>query len=145
MNRTTLRGALLSDWGPAIETTIRGIAAVAVACYCAGLAVGTWLHHASAWLARQWTARVVRSADPSTDPADVSMPLALLPAAAAPIALLMPARVPTGPAPVPPAVHPLAILADTLQAQPVAALRRKAGVRSKRHRKGALVAQLVAC
>jgi hypothetical protein len=94
MNRTTLRGALLTDWGPAIETTIRGIAAVAVACYCAGFAVGTWLHHASAWLARQWAARVVRSADPSTDPADVSMPLARLPAAPAPIALLAPAPVP---------------------------------------------------
>ena len=52
----------------------------------------------------------------------------------------MPAQVPSAPA-----VHPLAVLADTLQSQPVAALRREAGVRSKLHRKAALVAQLVAC
>jgi hypothetical protein len=110
MNRT-----LSTDWSPAIEATVRAIAAAAVACYVAGLMVGTWLHRLNDRLAR-----VVRSADPSTDSADVSIP-------------------------VPPAVHPLAALADTLQSQPVAALRRKAGVRSKRHRKGALVAQLVAC
>ena len=36
-------------------------------------------------------------------------------------------------------------MADTLQAQPVAALRRKAGVRSKRYRKHELAAMLVAC
>ena len=89
MNRTTLRGALLSDWGPAIETTIRGIAAVAVACYVAGLVVGTWLHRLNDQLAR-----VARSADSSTDPADVSMTMSLLPAAPAPIALLAPAPVP---------------------------------------------------
>ena len=94
MNRTTLRGALLSDWGPAIETTIRGIAAVAVAVYTAGLMIGTWLHRLNDWMAHQWAARVIRSADPSTHPPDLSMPLALLPAAAAPIALLAPAPVP---------------------------------------------------
>lgn len=140
MNRTTLRGALLTDWGPAIETTIRGIAAVAVACYCAGFAVGTWLHRLNYWLAQHWGGLWVRP-----EPAPPGAAPALLPAAAAPIALLMSARVPTGPAPVPPAVHPLAALADTLEAQPVAALRRKAGVRSKRHRKDALVAMQVAC
>ena len=140
MTRTTLRGALLTDWGPAIETTIRGIAAVAVACYCAGLAVGTWLHRLNDWLAQHWGGLWVRP-----EPASPGATPALLPAAAAPIALLMPALVPTAPAPVPPAVHPLAALADTLQAQPVAALRRKAGVRSKRYRKADLAAMLVAC
>ena len=135
MNRTTLRGALLTDWGPVIEITIRSISAVAVACYVAGLMVGTWVHRLNDWLAQHWVGWWVRpeSAPPGAAPA-------LLPATAAPIALLMHARVPSAPA-----VHPLAMLADTLQAQPVAALRRKAGVSSKRHRKGALVAQLVAC
>ena len=106
---------LSTDWGPATEATIRAIAAAAVACYVAGLMVGTWLHRLNDRLAR-----VVRSADPSTDPAEVSIPVA-------------------------PAVHPLAILADDLQSQPVAALRRKSGVRSKRYRKAELAAMLVAC
>ena len=109
---------LSTDWGPAIETTVRAIAAAAVAVYVAGLMVGTWLHRLNDRLARLW----------------------VRPEPAAPGA--EPECLPPAPAP---AVHPLAALADTLQAQPVAALRRKAGVRSKRHRKDALVAQLVAC
>jgi hypothetical protein len=139
MNRTTLRAALSQDWGPAIETTIRAIAAAAVACYCAGLMLGTWLHHASAWLARHWVGLTRQT--PEIPVFETGAP-ALLPAAFAPIALLLPARVPTAS---PPAVHPLAALADTLQSQPVATLRRKAGVRSKRHRKHELAAMLVAC
>jgi hypothetical protein len=124
MNSTTLRAALLSDWGPAIKTTARAVAAVAVACYVAGYTcyvagymLGAWLHRTSAALARYWVGLWVR---PGADPGCL----------------------PPAPAP---AVHPLAILADTLQAQPVTTLRRTAGVRSKRYRKGALVAMLVAC
>jgi hypothetical protein len=117
MNSTTLRAALLSDWGPAIKTTARAVAAAAVACYVAGYMLGAWLHRTSAALARYWVGLWVR---PGADPGCL----------------------PPAPAP---AVHPLAILADTLQAQPVTTLRRTAGVRSKRYRKGALVAMLVAC
>jgi hypothetical protein len=117
MNRT-----LSQDWGPAIEAAVRAIAAAAVACYVAGLMVGTWLHRLNDRFSRHWVELWVRP-EPAAPGAE-------------------PACLPHAPAP---AVHPLAILADTLQTQPVAALRRKAGVRSKRHRKGALVAQLVAC
>jgi hypothetical protein len=135
MNRTTLRALLSRDWAPAIETTIRGIAAVAVACYCAGLMLGTWLHRLNDWLAQHWVGWWAQS-EPATPGAEPEC----LPPAPAPIALLMPARVPSAPA-----VHPLAALADTLQSQPVAALRREAGVSSKRYRKHQLAAMLVAC
>ncbi|KAF0652397.1 hypothetical protein L107_13850 [Cyanobium sp. Copco_Reservoir_LC18] len=45
----------------------------------------------------------------------------------------------------PPAVHPLALVAEQLEALPVAQLRPMAGTRSKRIRKHQLVAALVAC
>ena len=126
MNRTTLRGALLTDWGPVIEITIRSISAVAVACYVAGLMVGTWVHRLNDRLARHWVCWWCQ-----TEPAAPGGEPECLPAAAA--------------AALAPAVHPLATLADALQSQPVAALRTLAGVRSKRHQKSALVAMLVAC
>ncbi|AFY29597.1 hypothetical protein [Cyanobium gracile] len=44
-----------------------------------------------------------------------------------------------------PLLHPLALVAEQLEALPVARLRPLAGVSSKRHRKHELVAQLVAC
>lgn len=46
--------------------------------------------------------------------------------------------------PVPPAAHPLALLAAELEALPATTLRRLAGVRSKRARKAELVALLLA-
>lgn len=47
-----------------------------------------------------------------------------------------------GPAPL---LHPLALVAEQLEALPVTRLRPMAGVTSKRHRKAELVAALVAC
>jgi len=44
-----------------------------------------------------------------------------------------------------PLLHPLALVAEQLEALPVTRLRPMAGVTSKRHRKAELVAQLVAC
>ena len=44
-----------------------------------------------------------------------------------------------------PAVHPLALVAEQLEAMPVSRLRPLAGVRSKRIRKSELVALAVAC
>jgi hypothetical protein len=117
-----MNSTLSTDWGPAIEATVRAIAAAAVACYVAGMMVGTWLHRTSAALARYWVGLWVRS-----EPA-------------APAA--KPEHLPPAPAP---AVHPLTALADQVMAAPVATLRRKAGVRSKRYRKAELAAMLVAC
>jgi len=37
-----------------METTIRAIASAAVACYVAGLMVGTWVHRLNDRLARHW-------------------------------------------------------------------------------------------
>lgn len=131
-----MNSTLSTDWGPAIRTTARSVAPVAVACYVAGYMLGAWVHRNSAALARYWVATSAGSS--------AAKPLASqdLMAAEPPKAnqRAVPAVVSLAPA-----VHPLAILADTLHVQPVAALRRIAGVRSKRHRKGALVAILVAC
>lgn len=44
-----------------------------------------------------------------------------------------------------PLLHPLALVAEQLEALPVSRLRPLAGVSSKRHRKAELVAALVAC
>jgi hypothetical protein len=110
---------LSTDWSPAIEATVRAIAAAAVACYVAGLMVGTWLHRLNDRLARHWVGLTCQTPEIPVFETEPAAPA--------------------------PAVHPLAILADTLQAQPVAALRRKAGVRSKRYRKADLAAMLVAC
>jgi hypothetical protein len=107
-----------------METTIRAIASAAVACYVAGLMVGTWVHRLNDRLARHWVCWWCQ-----TEPAAPGGEPECLPAAPAPA----------------PAVHPLATLADTLQSQPVAALRRLAGVRSKCYRKAELAAMLVAC
>lgn len=49
------------------------------------------------------------------------------------------------PPPAPPMVHPLALVAQQLEALPVAALRPMVGTRSKRIRKAELVAMLAAC
>lgn len=49
------------------------------------------------------------------------------------------------PPPAPPMVHPLALVAEQLEALPVSRLRPLAGVRSKRIRKAELVALAVAC
>jgi hypothetical protein len=48
-------------------------------------------------------------------------------------------------APPTPLLHPLALVAEQLEALPVSRLRPLAGVTSKRHRKHELVAALVAC
>jgi hypothetical protein len=53
-----------------------------------------------------------------------------------------PARVMTPPVPL---LHPLALVAEELEALPVTQLRPMAGTRSKRIRKAELVAALVAC
>jgi hypothetical protein len=53
-----------------------------------------------------------------------------------------PARVMASP---PPAVHPLALVAEELEALPVARLRPMAGTRPKRVRKAELVALVAAC
>ncbi len=56
-----------------------------------------------------------------------------------------PARVMTPPPAPAPAVHPLAVVAEQLEALPVTTLRPMAGTRSKRIRKAELVALAVAC
>jgi hypothetical protein len=54
-----------------------------------------------------------------------------------------PARVMAPPAPAP-ALHPLALVAEQLEALPVSRLRPLAGVTSKRHRKHQLIAMVTA-
>jgi heme A synthase len=126
MTTTTLRAAVCvarADWGPAIKTTARAVAAIAVACYVAGYMLGAWVHRTSAALACYWVGWW-RQSEPATPGAD-------------------PGCLP--PAPITPAVHPLAAIAGDLQSLPAARLRGLTGTRSKRARKADLAALLVAC
>lgn len=146
MNTTTLRAAVhvaRADWGPAIKTTARAVAAVAVACYVsgytcyvAGYMLGAWVHRTSAALARYWVATSAGSS--------AAKPLGSQGLMAAEPPKTNQTAVPVV-APITPAVHPLAAIAGDLQALPAARLRSLTGTRSKRARKADLAALLVAC
>lgn len=71
-------------------------------------------------------------------------PAAPSPAAVTDAPILLPVAASTD-APPAPLLHPLALVAEQLEALPVSRLRPMAGVTSKRHRKHELVAALVAC
>ena len=76
-NIKQLHAATLADWGPAIETAARRIAAVLVAIYVAGYVAGTWLHRLNDRLSRAYVAFLGLS-EPTVAPVATAEPVAAL-------------------------------------------------------------------
>jgi hypothetical protein len=124
------RIARLIDWRFVAATVGHGLLALLVLTYCAGEQSGRWLHRLNDLLASHWRRLWVSETTSRTT-------------------LVVPVSDPAAPAapatpPAPPAVWPLFDVALALDSLPVRQLRPIAGIRSKSHRKLALIAYCLA-
>lgn len=119
----TSRIARLIDWQFALATAWHCLIALLVLTYCAGEATGSWLHRLNDRLARLWVRLWVPQPAPSKS-------------------VTVTVTAPKQPAP--PAIWPLFDDALALHSLPVSKIRPIAGIRSKSHRKSALIAYCLA-
>ena len=117
----------LIDWRFVAATVGHGLLALLVLTYCAGEQSGRWLHRLNDLLARHW--RRLWVPEPQTLVTVLTVTVSD-PTPTAPLA--------------PPAVWPLFDDALALESLPVRQLRPIAGIRSKSHRKSALIAYCLA-
>jgi hypothetical protein len=71
-----MKTVITTDWSPHIEQAVRRIAPVLVAVYCAGWALGKWLHRLNDQLAGRSTPVIVqRQAAAVATPANIAPPV----------------------------------------------------------------------